>query len=104
MGHLRRGDIFFADLGTKTRPWLVVQNDVGNRYSDRIIVVPLTTQIKNPLPTHCTICWGDIKPSTVLCENITHADVCKDWEAVEHVPPEIMRYVDDALKKSLGLE
>lgn len=104
MSTLRRGDVFFADLGNKCRPWLVVQNDKGNRYSPRTIVVPLTSKIKKGLPTHCTVCWGVIRPSAVQCEEITHVEVNPDWRAVEHLPADIMRHVDRALKIAIGLE
>lgn len=46
MSKLKRGDIFFADFGTKCRPWLVVQNNIGNAHCDRTIVVPLTSKHK----------------------------------------------------------
>ena len=104
MGNLKRGDIFFADLGSKTRPWLVVQNNVGNYFSTRTIVVPLTSKIKNTLPTHVIVCWGSIRSSAVQCEEITHVEVNEDWTAVETLPPEIMRHVDEALKIAIGLE
>lgn len=104
MSELRRGDIFFADLGNKCRPWLVVQNDLGNEHSPRTIVVPLTSKIKKQLPTHCVVCWGSIYPSAVQCEEITHIEVNDDWEVVETLPPEIMRHVDECLKIAIGLE
>ena len=100
---LKRGDVFFADLGNKCRPWLVVQNDVGNAHSSRTIVVPLTSKIDRRLPTHCVICWGRIKPSAVQCEEITHVEIDEEWRAVEHLPPEIMKHVDEALKIAVGL-
>ena len=104
MAQLKRGDVFFANLGNKVRPWLVVQNDIGNYHSGRTIVVPLTTKIKRPLPTHVMICWRSIRQSSVQCEEITNVEVNDEWRAVETLPPEIMRYVDKALKISLGLE
>ena len=104
MGHLKRGDVFFADLGNKKRPWLVVQNNTGNYFSGRTIVVPLTSKIKKALPTHCVVCWGKIRPSAVQCEEITHVEVNEDWTAVETLPPEIMTHVDEALKIAIGLE
>lgn len=103
MGHLKRGDVFFADLGNKCRPWLVVQNDTGNYFSGRTIVVPLTSKVKKALPTHCVICWGKIRPSAVQCEEITHVEVGSEWVAVEHLPPEIMSHVDEALKIAMGV-
>lgn len=104
MGHLKRGDVFFADLGNKNRPWLVVQNDIGNYFSGRTIVVPLTSKIKKALPTHCIVCWGKIKLSAVQCEEIMHVEVNESWTAVETLPPEIMKHVDEALKIAIGLE
>lgn len=104
MSVLRRGDIFFADLGNKCRPYLVVQNDTGNAHSPRTIIVPLTSKIRKGLPTHCTICWGTIRPSAVQCEEIMHVDVDPRWRAVEHLPSHIMRHVDKALKIAIGLE
>lgn len=104
MGQLKRGDVFFADLGNKCRPWLVVQNDIGNHFSDRTIIVPLTSKIKKALPTHCIVCWGKIKPSAVQCEEITNVTLRDEWAAVETLPPEIMKHVDEALKIAIGLE
>ena len=60
---IKRGDMFYADLspviGSEQggiRPVLIVQNDVGNKYSPTVIVLPLTTEIKKAdLPTHCII-------------------------------------------------
>ena len=100
---LTRGDVFFADLGSKCRPWLVVQNDVGNKYSKRTIVVPLTSKIKKQLPVHCIICWGQIQPSAVHCEEITNVDINNDWRVIEHLPPEIMQHVDNCLRVAIGV-
>ena len=104
MGHLKRGDVFFADLGNKKRPWLVVQNDIGNAHSPRTIVVPLTSKIDKGLPTHTIVCWGSIRPSAVQCEEIRNVDVNADWRVVEHLPAEIMTHVDECLKIAIGLE
>lgn len=104
MGQLKRGDVFFADLGAKCRPYLVVQNDTGNTFSPRTIVVPLTSKIKRALPTHCIICYGKIHPSAVQCEEIQHIEVLPEYETIEHLPPEIMRHVDKCLKIAIGLE
>ena len=75
-----QGDIWLADLGERDgniqsgkRPVIVLQNDVGNKYSPTTIVVPLTSQIKNLLPVHCDVgveC-GLKKTSTSLMEQIT---------------------------------
>lgn len=75
-----QGEIWLADLGERDgniqsgkRPVIVLQNDVGNKYSPTTIVVPLTSQIKNLLPVHCDVgveC-GLKKTSTSLMEQIT---------------------------------
>lgn len=104
MANLKRGDVFFADLGNKCRPWLVVQNDIGNLHSKRTIIVPLTSKIKKKLPTHCVICWGEIKTSAVQCEEIQSVEVNETWEPIEHLPAPIMQHIDKALKIAIGLE
>lgn len=111
MGDLRRGDVFFADLpgsdghviGYKKRPWVVVQNDMGNRNSSVTIVIPMTTRDVKPLPTHVTLLWGGIH-GTVLAEQIRVIDQDESFEVVEHLPPQIMRHVDEAIAVSLGLK
>ena len=75
-----QGEIWLADLGERNgniqsgkRPVIVLQNDIGNKYSPTTIVVPLTSQIKNLLPVHCDVgveC-GLKKTSTSLMEQIT---------------------------------
>ena len=75
-----QGEIWLADLGERDgniqsgkRPVIVLQNDIGNKYSPTTIVVPLTSQIKNLLPVHCDVgveC-GLKKTSTSLMEQIT---------------------------------
>ena len=103
MSKLRRGDIFFADLGHKYRPYLVVQNDIGNICNDRTIIVPLTSKIRK-YPMHCIITGTVIRPSSVQCEEITMVTVDDNWTVVEHLPRKVMRRVDRALKCALGLE
>ena len=75
-----QGEIWLADLGERDgniqsgkRPVIVLQNDVGNKYSPTTSVVPITSQIKNLLPVHCDVgveC-GLKKTSTSLMEQIT---------------------------------
>ena len=57
------------------RPWVVVQNNVGNQFSSTSIVVPLTTKIKRlELPTHVAVTWGSLQPSMVECEQVRVVD------------------------------
>lgn len=82
---IKRGDIYYADLGVKPgsvqgglRPVVVIQNDVGNAFSSTTIVLPLTTKIKRNLPTHTLIKSDDIvgldRDSLVLSEQVLTID------------------------------
>ncbi len=111
MNNLRRGDVFFADLtgseghviGYKKRPWIVVQNDMGNKFSPTTIVVPLTKRLKKPIPTHVKLVWGVIE-GTVLAEQIRVVDQNVEFEVVEHLPPQIMKHVDRVVATAVGLD
>ena len=70
----QRGDVVVIDIPMLAnshiqagkRPWVVVQNNVGNQFSSTSIVVPLTTKIKRlELPTHVAVTWGSLQPSMV---------------------------------------
>lgn len=80
---IKRGDIFYADLNPVVgseqggiRPVLVVQNNVGNRHSPTIVVLPLSTAKKHYLPTHIHIRGSKTLPkdSIVLAEQIRTID------------------------------
>lgn len=111
---VRRGDIFYADLspviGSEQggiRPVLVIQNDIGNKYSPTIIISAITSQInKAKLPTHVGITgqeYGLPKDSVVLLEQIRTIDKKRLREKIGRFDDEMMRYVDDALRISIGL-
>lgn len=111
---IKRGDIFYADLspviGSEqggVRPVLIIQNDIGNRYSPTIIVVAITSQInKAKLPTHVEIKSSDYglpKDSVLLLEQIRTIDKRRLEEKVGHVTDDIMEKVNEALLISLGL-
>lgn len=110
----RRGDVFYADLspviGSEqggTRPVLVVQNDIGNRYSPTVIVSAITSQIeKAKLPTHVELpsdVSGLEKNSVILLEQVRTVDKRRLKEKVSHMDDEFMAMVDTALAISLGL-
>lgn len=112
---VRRGDVFYADLspviGSEqggVRPVLVVQNDIGNKYSPTIIISAITSQInKAKLPTHVEITapeYGLPKDSVVLLEQIRTIDKKRLREKIGRFNDEMMRSVDDALKISVGLK
>jgi mRNA interferase MazF len=111
---VRRGDVFYADLspviGSEqggVRPVLVVQNDIGNKYSPTIIIAAITSQInKAKLPTHVEITapeYGLPKDSVVLLEQIRTIDKKRLREKIGRFNDNMMRSVDDALKISVGL-
>lgn len=111
---VKRGDIFYADLspviGSEQggiRPVLVVQNDIGNRYSPTIIVTAITSQInKAKLPTHVEIEaseYGLTKDSVILLEQIRTIDKKRLEEKIGHLDEEMMLKVNEAISISLGL-
>ncbi|NLB79476.1 MAG: type II toxin-antitoxin system PemK/MazF family toxin [Clostridiaceae bacterium] len=112
---IRRGDIFYADLspviGSEQggiRPVLVIQNDVGNRYSPTIIISAITSrQGKTRLPTHIEIpgeLYGLNKDSVILLEQVRTIDKRRLREKTGHLDNMLMIKVNDALSTSFGLE
>ena len=112
---VKRGDIFYADLspviGSEqggVRPVLVVQNDVGNRYSPTVICAAITSQInKAKLPTHIEIDsqqYTLVKDSVILLEQVRTVDKKRLREKICRLDDGVMRKVDKALLISFGLE
>lgn len=107
---MRRGDIYYADLGQTygseqggLRPIIIIQNDIGNRFSGTVIIAPITSRIKASLPTHVFVNTTKIRNSIVLLEQIRTIDKDRLQNYIGHVSDEIMEKVDEALKVSLGL-
>ncbi|MCD7904576.1 MAG: type II toxin-antitoxin system PemK/MazF family toxin [Clostridiales bacterium] len=111
---IKRGDIFYADLspviGSEQggiRPVLVVQNDIGNRYSPTVIIAAITSQIKKAkMPTHIEAdsrIYSLLKDSVVLLEQIRTIDKKRLREKIGHLNKSLMTKVDKALLISLGL-
>lgn len=89
------------------RPVLVIQNDIGNRFSPTVIVAAITAQIqKAKLPTHVEI---DAKThefdrdSVILLEQIRTIDKQRLTDKITHLDEDTMRKVDEALQISVGL-
>jgi len=112
---IKRGDIFYADLSPVVgseqggiRPVIIIQNDVGNRYSPTVIVSAITSQInKAKLPTHVETSseeYGLNKDSVVLLEQVRTLDKRRLKEKIGHMTDEDMIKVDVALKISLDLK
>jgi mRNA interferase MazF len=92
----------------RTRPCIVVQNDVGNRYASTTIVVPLTdaAHIKTPSPIYVLIHKGDggtTKDSLALCDQIRTVDQRHFRSVYGSLAPETIAKLDAALMISLGL-
>ena len=111
---VKRGDVYFADLspivGSEqggVRPVLVIQNDIGNRFSPTVIVAAITAQIqKAKLPTHVEIDakrYGFERDSVLLLEQIRTIDKQRLTDKITHLDDEMMDKVDEALQVSLGL-
>ena len=111
---IKRGDMFYADLspviGSEQggiRPVLIIQNDVGNKYSPTVIAAAITSQqFKTKLPTHISVdaaVCGLSKDSVILLEQIRTIDKKRLHEKIGHLDLELMSTVNDALAISFGL-
>ncbi len=109
---IKRGDVFYADLdpiiGSEQggiRPVLVVQNNVGNKYSPTLVVLPISSVKKTKMPTHICIYGSKMLPknSIVLAEQIRTIDRNRLQNYVGSVGLEIMEKVDKAVKISIGV-
>ena len=112
--NILRGDLYYADLTPVTgseqggiRPVLMIQNDMGNRFSPTVIVAAVTSrQDQHPLPTHVPISpnhCGLKEHSVVLLEQIRTIDRVRLREYIGRLTEEDMEQVDHALRISIGL-
>lgn len=111
---VKRGDIYYADLSPVVgseqgglRPVLIIQNDIGNRYSPTVIAAAITSRMgKTKLPTHIDIYAdraGLQKDSVILLEQVRTLDKRRLKEKMGHLDEESMRAVDNAIAVSFGL-
>ena len=115
---IKRGDMFYADLSPVVgseqggiRPVLIIQNDLGNKYSPTVIAAAITSQTnKTKLPTHIEI-QGDSgtlglkNNSVILAEQIRTIDKSRLKEKIGHIDDErVMNKINNALGVSFGLE
>ena len=114
MNNIRRGDIFYADLSPVVgseqgglRPVLIIQNDVGNRYSPTVIAAAITSRMtKSRLPTHIDIYAeraGLAKDSVILLEQVRTLDKQRLKEKMGHLDDQSMTEVNSALAVSFGI-
>lgn len=111
---IRIGDIFYADLspvkGSEqdgVRPVLIIQNDIGNKYSPTVIGIPITSSIKRTnLPTHIPIysnITGIEKDSIILVEQIRTLDKSRLKSKVGRLDRNSMNKVKEAIKRNLNI-
>lgn len=117
---VKRGDIYYADLSPVVgseqgglRPVLIIQNDVGNRYSPTVIAAAITSRLtKSKLPTHIDVArastvdddsLGLARDSVILLEQIRTLDKRRLREKMGHLDERLMQQVNDAISVSFGL-
>ena len=111
---VKRGDVYFADLSPVVgseqggvRPVLVIQNDIGNRFSPTVIIAAITAQIqKAKLPTHVEIDakrYGFERDSVILLEQIRTIDKQRLTDKITHLDDEMMEKVMKPCKLVLVL-
>ncbi|MBR3134224.1 MAG: type II toxin-antitoxin system PemK/MazF family toxin [Clostridia bacterium] len=114
--NIKRGDMFYADLSPVVgseqggiRPVLIVQNDMGNKYSPTVITAAITSQLgKTRLPTHIAIGsknFGLKTDSVILTEQIRTIDKSRLREKIGHIEDKVtIKKINNALGVSFGLE
>jgi mRNA interferase MazF len=112
--NVKRGDIYYADLrpviGSEqggVRPVLIVQNDMGNRYSPTVICAAITSRMnKADLPTHVALeanRYGIVKDSVILLEQVRTIDKSRLKEKVCHLEDSLLKKINEALRVSFSL-
>ena len=111
---MKRGDVYYADLrpviGSEQggiRPVLIIQNDIGNKYSPTVICAAITSKLtKHKLPTHIDLActkYEMVKDSVILLEQIRTIDKRRLKERMGHLEENVMQRVNTALSVSFGL-
>lgn len=110
----KRGEVYFCNLDgnfgaeqSGCRPCVVIQNNVGSKFAPTLIIAPLTSRLKKPLPTHVTVPKGELdaeKESTILCEQIRTIDKKRVKSYVGTCSAATVEALNVAIKVSLGLE
>ncbi len=109
---IKRGELYYADLSPVVgseqggvRPILIVQNDIGNKYSPTVIAAAITSQMnKAKLPTHIEIdtTCGLAKDSVILAEQLRTLDKRRLKDKIGEIDIVVMEKVNNALMISLG--
>ena len=110
---IMRGDIFYADLGTAigseqggVRPVLIIQNNVGNKYSPTVIIAAITGSKKAEIPTHVMFPkYSSLKSkSTVLLEQIRTIDKSRLRRYIGNTSVRTKKKIEQALAVSVGIQ
>ena len=112
--NIKRGDIYYADLSPVVgseqgglRPVLIIQNDIGNRYSPTVIAAAITSRMeKNKLPTHIEVYAARVglpRDSVILLEQIRTLDKRRLRERIGHLGEDEMQRVNEGISVSFGL-
>jgi mRNA interferase MazF len=111
----RRGEIYLVEFDPtrgheiqKTRPAVIIQNDVSNQYSPITIVAAVSSQFADPpYPREVHIAAGGktglSQPSAAILNQIRSIDCVRLVKRIGQVDAPTMRRIDQALKISLGL-
>lgn len=106
---VKRGDIYYCDLGLPRgseqggiRPVVIIQNDIGNKFSPTTIVAPITSSLtKARIPTHVELVLE--KDSIVMSEQIRVVDKCRLKEKITVADYNLLKKIDSAIKVSLNV-
>lgn len=109
--NVKRGEIYLADLnpviGSEqggVRPVLIIQNDVGNKFSPTVIVAAITGRDKKNIPTHTRLTLNELpKESTVLLEQIRTIDKSRLKDKIGEVSEKEMNEISEALRVSVDV-
>lgn len=107
---IKRGQVWYADLSPVVgseqgglRPVIVVSNNIGNKYAPTITICPITSQVKNPLPTHTYIATKENICGTVMCEQVRTIDKSRLRKLCSTATAEDMCRLDKAIKIALAV-
>ncbi len=105
----RRGEIYWVNLDPtigsetkKTRPGLIVSNDLGNEESDVVIIAPITSKIKNVYPFEVELSI-DSRPGKVMLNQCRAVDQSRLKQKLGEVDSETMKEVDEAIKIAFSI-
>lgn len=113
MKDIKRGDIYWTELSPVVgseqygyRPTLIIQNDIGNRFSNTVIVAVITKVFKKDLPTHVKLNKSDYPleyDSVITLEQIRTIDKKRIGDWITSLDSDLLEEVDNKLKISLGI-